>query len=112
MKRNLNQIIVNSSGLKLLTKDKEGNVTVKENHMFICQVQLGMFLSGLDMVPFNIYSSFSDSCFEIEISYDKKLVFNKYLPTLQYVYFRNMLTFLAHPSNKTCDAKNCDPNLS
>ena len=72
-----------------------------------------MFLCNLDVCHFILYSKLEDSCFIIEIDFDAKVVFEEYLPKLQYVYFSYMLRVLADPINGMCDnnnIENCDPN--
>lgn len=100
--------------LKYLEEDGKGNFVLKKKHQYYCQVQLGMFISNLHICHLVIYSSFDDSCYVIGINFEEELVFHKYLPKLQYVYFCYVLKFLADPVNNICNNnnnnENSDPN--
>lgn len=64
---------------------------LKELHNYFCQVQLGLFVANLKQCDFVIYSTFDDTCVILTIDYNEELVFNHYLPKLQYIYFTHCL---------------------
>ena len=64
--------------------------TVKKNHVYYCQVQLGMFVSNVTECDFIIYSSFDDTCSIMRIKYDSALI-TEHIPKLKFIYFHYML---------------------
>lgn len=57
---------------------KNGEMILKERHKYFCQVQLGMYVSGLSNCHFIVYSSWDKSIYAIDIPYNKNLVENCY----------------------------------
>lgn len=80
--------------IKCLEYDDEGNVVLKEKHKYFCQVQLGMFITGLLFCHFIVYSSFDDSVLIVEVPYNRELVVNNYIPVLEQIYFQHILKVL------------------
>ena len=78
----------------------QDRVTLKKKHKFYCQVQLGMFVTGLQFCHFILHSSFDDICFIIEVSYDADIVINYFLLVLEYVHFQHIIKYLVSKSEK------------
>lgn len=85
---------------------------------YYCQVQLGMYVTGLKNCHFVIYCSYDSSIYALNIPYDGNLVQNIYLPTLRNVYFKHILRILTirekentlssqHKINSSSDGKSC-----
>lgn len=76
--------------LAYLIVDSDGNIYLKEKHQYFCQVQLGMFVTGLLFCHFIIYCSYDDLCCIVEVPYNEKLIV-KYLVALEKIYFEIFL---------------------
>lgn len=81
------------SDCKFLSKDKNGNICLREKHMYYFQVQIGMFICAVKKCDFVVYSSFDDTCIVIPIMYDESIVCD-YISRLMYVYFIHFLPAL------------------
>ncbi|KAJ8686145.1 hypothetical protein QAD02_021939 [Eretmocerus hayati] len=75
-------------------RDEHNVYYLKKKHKYFCQVQLGMFISGMKKCDFIVYSSFDDTCHVIEIPYDEDLT-HEYVRTLQFVYFSKILKHIS-----------------
>lgn len=75
-------------------EDVNGNMLLKEKHKYYCQIQLGMYITGLSNCHFVIYSSMDSTIYVLNIPYNKSLVEKEYLPALSNVYFKHILRLL------------------
>lgn len=69
---------------------RDNFLTLKKNHLYYAQIQLGMTILNLPECDFVLYSPYDDSFLNIIIKYDEEYV-TKMLHKLRYNYFQNML---------------------
>lgn len=80
-----------SSFLPFLQSEND-NVVLKKKHKYYCQVQLGMFITGIHACHFIVYCSFDDSCLVVDVQYDEKFIDDN-LWKLEFIYFTYILLY-------------------
>lgn len=84
--------------LKYLVKENNGQFTLKTNHFYYAQVQIGMAVLNLPATDFIIYASFDNKFITISINndedYAKKLLFS-----LKKTYFNIMIHHVCEKEN-------------
>lgn len=99
-KMSIDNVILN---LKYIDKNVDGDLILKENHSYFTQVQLGMFVTGLNSCDFILYATFDKSVKIISVSYDREYVV-KIIPSLMFVYFNYILKRLVDKNLSTKDS--------
>lgn len=84
------EVIKNVPFISTLVNNK---ITLKKNHQYYAQVQLGMMLLGFPQCHFVVYSSFDNSVFVIEVLYDK-IYCDCMAVVLKQAYFTHILPIL------------------
>lgn len=87
----MNDIISNINYVQ--TNPKKKNIlTMKKNHKYYGQVQLGMGILNIKKTDFILFSSHDKSMKIISVDYDKKFIKDLFV-SLQLIFFNNMLHY-------------------
>lgn len=91
-RRNCSSATFTEKNISCLTRKGE-NLELKKKHSYYAQIQLGLYLLGLQTGILVLYSEFGNDFREFVVPYDS--VFCKdFVPTLSELYFTKFLPFL------------------
>lgn len=76
--------------LKYIIKNQDGSYSVKPNHSYYAQIQLGIVILNVTVCDFIIYSSYEKNYFLIQVSFDE-MYCKTMLNSLKIVYFERLL---------------------
>ncbi|XP_074102626.1 uncharacterized protein LOC141529811 [Cotesia typhae] len=74
------------------TPEDNNNLTLKKNHKYYGQVQLGMGILNIEKTDFILFSSHDKSMKIISVDYDKKFVKDLFI-SLKFIFFNQMLHY-------------------
>jgi len=76
--------------LNYIIKNQDGSYSLKHNHSYYAQIQLGIVLLNVTVCDFIIYSSYGNNYFLIQVSFDE-MYCKEMLNNLKIVYFERLL---------------------
>lgn len=76
--------------LKYIIKNQDGSYSLKPNHSYYAQIQLGLVILNVTVCDFIIYSSYEKNYFLIQVSFDEMFC-KTMLNNLKIVYFERLL---------------------
>lgn len=84
---NLNDLVNN---LIFIVKNNNGLLSLKQNHSYYAQVQMGMVMLNVNTCDFIVYSSYEDTYVVINVMYDEIYCKNMFFK-LKIIYFERLL---------------------